>query len=89
MIDVNVILDCFITAEVHFGEMNRGGRGIKSGLGTCSCNDMMQCTCGPVSFRKSGSDTSGSNGVGGNKDSAKAKKERQKDSVVSDAHKGL
>lgn len=83
----------YFLAEVHFGEMNRGGRGIKSGLGTCSCNDMMQCTCGPVSFRKTGSDgvdesSGGADGVG-NKDSTRMKKERQKEVVVSDAHKGL
>lgn len=34
-------------AEVHFGVMNKGGRGIHSGMGTCTCNDMMQCTCFP------------------------------------------
>ncbi|KAK0090118.1 hypothetical protein PV325_002950 [Microctonus aethiopoides] len=83
--------DCTIESEVHFGEMNRGGRGIKSGLGTCSCNDMMQCTCGPVSFRKTGSDgvdeSSGGADGDGNKDSTRMKKERQKEVVVSDAHK--
>ncbi|XP_014298126.1 proto-oncogene tyrosine-protein kinase receptor Ret isoform X1 [Microplitis demolitor] len=82
--------DCTIESEVHFGEMNRGGRGIKSGLGTCSCNDMMQCTCGPVSFRKiSSGDSSGAGGAygSGNKEVARSKKERQKEAAISDAHK--
>lgn len=80
----------FISAEVHFAEMNRGGRGIKSGLGTCSCNDMMQCTCGPVHFRKTGNDGSGATGAYGsaNKEVARIKKERQKETAISDAHKG-
>ncbi|KAH0564611.1 hypothetical protein KQX54_013075 [Cotesia glomerata] len=82
--------DCTIESEVHFAEMNRGGRGIKSGLGTCSCNDMMQCTCGPVHFRKTGSDGSGATGAYGsaNKEVARIKKERQKETAISDAHKG-
>ncbi|XP_044595519.1 proto-oncogene tyrosine-protein kinase receptor Ret isoform X1 [Cotesia glomerata] len=81
--------DCTIESEVHFAEMNRGGRGIKSGLGTCSCNDMMQCTCGPVHFRKTGSDGSGATGAYGsaNKEVARIKKERQKETAISDAHK--
>nr|KAF7413035.1 hypothetical protein H0235_012886 [Vespula pensylvanica] len=44
--------DCTIESEVHFAEMNKGGRGIRSGLGMCSCNDMVQCTCGLESFLK-------------------------------------
>ncbi|KAI4502874.1 hypothetical protein M0802_001918 [Mischocyttarus mexicanus] len=44
--------DCTIESDVHFAEMNKGGRGIKIGLGVCSCNDMAQCTCGLESFRK-------------------------------------
>ncbi|XP_066584360.1 proto-oncogene tyrosine-protein kinase receptor Ret [Prorops nasuta] len=39
--------DCTIESEVHFGEINKDGRGIKSGVDMCFCNDMMQCTCGP------------------------------------------
>ncbi|XP_029046222.2 proto-oncogene tyrosine-protein kinase receptor Ret [Osmia bicornis bicornis] len=37
--------DCTVESDVHFADMNKGGRGIKSGLGTCSCNDELQCTC--------------------------------------------
>ncbi|XP_034194422.2 protein kinase receptor Ret oncogene isoform X2 [Osmia lignaria lignaria] len=37
--------DCTVESDVHFADMNKGGRGIKSGLGTCSCNDVLQCTC--------------------------------------------
>lgn len=40
-----------VTAEVHFAEVNKGGRGIRSGFGACWCDDVMQCTCG-TSFRK-------------------------------------
>ncbi|XP_034952246.1 proto-oncogene tyrosine-protein kinase receptor Ret isoform X2 [Chelonus insularis] len=82
--------DCTIESEVHFGEMNREGRGIKVGLGTCWCNDMIQCTCGHMSFRKStgdNSNTSGGTFGGSSKDSYKPKKERQKEPVVPDAHK--
>ncbi|XP_076386974.1 protein kinase receptor Ret oncogene [Megachile rotundata] len=37
--------DCTLESDVHFAHMNEGGRGIKSGLGTCACNDQLQCTC--------------------------------------------
>lgn len=76
--------------------MNTGGRGIRSGLGTCSCNDMMQCTCGPVSFRKAGNGGGNANGVngyggGGSKDGrdrSKSNRDREREAVVSDARKG-
>ncbi|CAL7948028.1 unnamed protein product [Xylocopa violacea] len=37
--------DCTVESDVHFAHMNKDGRGIKSGLGTCACNDMLQCIC--------------------------------------------
>ncbi|XP_058807437.1 uncharacterized protein LOC131673446 isoform X2 [Phymastichus coffea] len=43
--------DCVIESEVRFAEVNQDGRGIRSGLGACWCDDYMQCTCGS-SFRK-------------------------------------
>lgn len=80
--------DCTIESEVHFGEMNKGGRGIRSGLGICTCNDMMQCTCGLDSFQINGSrDRSTSRKDG--KDGSKWKKDRESEfvPVVSDARK--
>ncbi|XP_015175227.1 PREDICTED: proto-oncogene tyrosine-protein kinase receptor Ret-like [Polistes dominula] len=76
--------DCTIESEVHFAEMNKGGRGIKSGLGICSCNDMVQCTCGPESFRKD--NTGGGGGgsqftktkVGKNETNGKLRRDRDK-----------
>lgn len=82
-------LSFFFVAEVHFGEMNKGGRGIRSGLGICTCNDMMQCTCGLDSFQINGSrDRSTSRKDG--KDGSKWKKDREREfvPVVSDARKG-
>ncbi|XP_033304852.1 proto-oncogene tyrosine-protein kinase receptor Ret [Bombus bifarius] len=43
--------DCTVESDVHFAHMNKNGRGIKSGLGTCACNDMLQCTCNVDHFR--------------------------------------
>ncbi|CAK9821735.1 Proto-oncogene tyrosine-protein kinase receptor Ret [Anthophora retusa] len=43
--------DCTVESDVHFAHMNKGGRGIKSGLGTCACNDVLQCTCNVDRFR--------------------------------------
>ena len=40
-----------VSADVHFAHMNKNGRGIKSGLGTCVCNDVLQCTCNVDRFR--------------------------------------
>ncbi|OAD57019.1 Proto-oncogene tyrosine-protein kinase receptor Ret, partial [Eufriesea mexicana] len=41
--------DC--TVDVHFATLNKNDRGIKSGLGTCTCNDALQCTCNVEHFR--------------------------------------
>ncbi|XP_078044954.1 protein kinase receptor Ret oncogene [Augochlora pura] len=35
--------DCAPVA--HWADLNLGGRGIKSGLGTCACDDLLECTC--------------------------------------------
>ncbi|KAK9296820.1 hypothetical protein QLX08_009233 [Tetragonisca angustula] len=43
--------DCTVESDVHFAHMNKNGRGIKSGLGTCACNDVLQCTCNVDRFR--------------------------------------
>ncbi|XP_077274013.1 protein kinase receptor Ret oncogene [Temnothorax americanus] len=42
--------DCTVESDVFLAHMNNDGRGIKSGLNTCICNDVMQCTCGVDSF---------------------------------------
>ncbi|KAF3427350.1 hypothetical protein E2986_12135 [Frieseomelitta varia] len=43
--------DCTEESDVHFAHINKNGRGIKSGLGTCACNDVLQCTCNVDRFR--------------------------------------
>ncbi|XP_014482930.1 PREDICTED: proto-oncogene tyrosine-protein kinase receptor Ret [Dinoponera quadriceps] len=43
--------DCVVESDVHFAHTNVGGYGIKSGLGTCSCSDLLKCICGPDAFR--------------------------------------
>ncbi|XP_014203448.1 proto-oncogene tyrosine-protein kinase receptor Ret [Copidosoma floridanum] len=47
--------DCVIEAEVHFAELNKNGRGIRRGVGTCKCEDTMQCNCGLGSDKPSSS----------------------------------
>ncbi|XP_014222291.1 proto-oncogene tyrosine-protein kinase receptor Ret isoform X1 [Trichogramma pretiosum] len=42
--------DCAIETELRFAEVNKAGRGIKRGFGTCWCEDFLICTCGS-SFR--------------------------------------
>ncbi|XP_033229380.1 proto-oncogene tyrosine-protein kinase receptor Ret isoform X2 [Belonocnema kinseyi] len=77
--------DCTIESEVHFAEVNKGGRGIRSGLGICWCNDMVQCTCG--SFPKGNGGRGGSGGWKEEKEGPKYKKDRDITPVVSDARK--
>ncbi|XP_014612211.1 PREDICTED: proto-oncogene tyrosine-protein kinase receptor Ret [Polistes canadensis] len=92
--------DCTIESDVHFAEMNKGGRGIRSGLGICSCNDMLQCTCGPESIRKDngggggsggggrGSQFTKSNKTGKNEANGKLRRDRDKnEEPVTDARK--
>ena len=47
----STIINFNVAADVHFAHMNKNGRGIKSGLGTCACNDVLQCTCNVDHFR--------------------------------------
>ncbi|KAK2581248.1 hypothetical protein KPH14_008038 [Odynerus spinipes] len=74
--------DCTIESDVHFAEMNKGGRGIRSGLGLCSCNDMVQCTCGLDAFRKGNGGGGGplvtANKEGRGDGSGKLRKDREK-----------
>ncbi|XP_076183798.1 protein kinase receptor Ret oncogene isoform X2 [Ptiloglossa arizonensis] len=37
--------DCTIESDVLLAHTHENGRGIKSGVGTCACNDVLQCTC--------------------------------------------
>ncbi|XP_050459947.1 proto-oncogene tyrosine-protein kinase receptor Ret isoform X1 [Cataglyphis hispanica] len=49
--------DCTIDSDLtFFAHMNQNGRGIKSGLGTCTCNDELRCACGPGAFRQQEND---------------------------------
>ncbi|XP_012542287.1 proto-oncogene tyrosine-protein kinase receptor Ret [Monomorium pharaonis] len=50
--------DCTVESDVHFAHMNSDGRGIKSGLKTCTCDNLLQCMCGIDSFLQ-GNDVSG------------------------------
>lgn len=71
--------------------MNKGDRGIKSGLGTCACNDMLQCTCNVDRFRAR-NDNAGPGpdpGGKGNKDARDGKlRDRENQVLVSGARKG-
>lgn len=60
--------------EVHFGEQNKDGPGIKEGLETCFCDDTMQCTCGALSVRGDSNN--------GRDNKPKQKKYRDRDSVI-------
>ena len=66
--------------------MNKGGRGIRIGLGFCSCTDMMVCTCG--NFQKGNGGRGGSGSRKEEKEGPKLKKDRDIMPVVSDARKG-
>lgn len=77
-----------VLADVHFADMNKNGRGIKSGLGTCACNDVLQCTCNVDRFRIKDSEK-------GNKERKESKEEKEGKSqnqenkiVVTGARKG-
>ncbi|XP_017887331.1 proto-oncogene tyrosine-protein kinase receptor Ret [Ceratina calcarata] len=75
--------DCTLESEVLFAHMNKGGRGIKSGLGTCTCNDILQCTCNVDRFRvRSDNGTSK-----GNRDKKKEDKELQENEILVGARK--
>lgn len=74
-----------ITADVHFAEINKNGRGISSGLGMCSCTDMSTCTCGPRTH-STGSNLSGGPPGGGS--SSRNKKENRQDKKRNEAEKG-
>lgn len=78
-----------VLADVHFADMNKNGHGIKSGLGTCACNDVLQCTCNVDRFRIKDTEK-------GNKERKESKEEKegklqnQEDKiVVTGARKGL
>lgn len=51
--------DCTVESDVLLAHMNSDGRGIKSGMNTCTCNDLLQCTCGVDSFLQQGNDVPG------------------------------
>ncbi|RLU21488.1 hypothetical protein DMN91_005861 [Ooceraea biroi] len=51
--------DCTVESDVLFAHVNSGGRGIKSGMDACSCNDLLQCTCGLDTFRQQGNKVPG------------------------------
>lgn len=82
MIDLRVVVFAFL-ADAHFAHMNSDGRGIKSGLHTCICDDLLQCTCGINSFLQVGNDVSGTTRE------ARGKLRNRNDIVVSGARKGL
>ncbi|OXU23816.1 hypothetical protein TSAR_007538 [Trichomalopsis sarcophagae] len=77
--------DCALESELRFAEVNKNGRGIRSGFGTCWCDDYMQCTCG-ASFRS----RSGSSGSG-NKEARETRMRKERDrlpqAVSSDVRK--
>ncbi|XP_031844138.2 protein kinase receptor Ret oncogene [Nomia melanderi] len=74
--------DCAPESNVHFAHANKNGRGIKSGAGTCACDDMLQCTCNVEQF------SARSDHSGRDKDAADGKfRERENENLVSDARK--
>ncbi|XP_025989193.1 proto-oncogene tyrosine-protein kinase receptor Ret isoform X1 [Solenopsis invicta] len=73
--------DCTTESDAHFAHMNSDGRGIKSGLHTCICDDLLQCTCGINSFLQVGNDVSGTTRE------ARGKLRNRNDIVVSGARK--
>ncbi|XP_076233098.1 protein kinase receptor Ret oncogene isoform X2 [Calliopsis andreniformis] len=55
--------DCTLESDVLFGHTNSGGRGIKSGLGTCACDELLRCTCNVDRYRARNDDPERSNRV--------------------------
>ncbi|KAJ8680619.1 hypothetical protein QAD02_016406 [Eretmocerus hayati] len=79
--------DCVIESETRFAEVNKNGRGIRSGIGTCWCDEYMVCTCG-TSFRK----PSSGGATKETRDAYKTKRERDRlsaQAVSPDARKVL
>lgn len=63
--------------------MNQNGRGIKSGLGTCTCDDELRCACGPGAFQQQ------ENGVpDAREERPKKSRDRKNSDPVSGARKG-
>lgn len=75
--------DCTVESDIEtfFAHMNQNGRGIKSGLGICACNDELQCDCGIDAFRQQG------NNVPGAKEERSRKSRDRKNEIVSGARK--
>ncbi|XP_053987506.1 proto-oncogene tyrosine-protein kinase receptor Ret isoform X1 [Hylaeus volcanicus] len=69
--------------DVHWANMNKDGRGIESGVGTCKCDDMLQCTCNVDGF-SARNDNHGK----GNKNGTDGKlRDRENEVLVPDARK--
>lgn len=66
-----------------FAHMNENGRGIKSGVGICTCNDELQCLCGPNSHRQKGN-----NVPGAKEERLRKSRDRKNPDLVLGAHKG-
>ncbi|KAG7197801.1 hypothetical protein KM043_001615 [Ampulex compressa] len=77
--------DCTVESDVLLGHVNKAGRGIKSGLGTCACDDELRCTCGFPSIREGKDKVGGGNGEG--REGAGKLQERENEVLVSDARK--
>lgn len=77
-----------VSADVHFAHMNKGGRGIKSGIGTCACSEGSQCTCNVDGFRGR-SDSSGKASKEAGKEARDGKLgDRENEVVLLGARKG-
>ncbi|XP_076755260.1 protein kinase receptor Ret oncogene [Xylocopa sonorina] len=78
--------DCTIESDVHFAHMNKDGHGIKSGLGTCACNDMLQCICN-VNHLPGNNENSGKGNREGKERKEEKPREHGNESLVSGARK--
>lgn len=77
---MRVIAFAFFSADdlSFFVHMNPNGRGIHRGVGICSCNDELQCTC----LGQQGND------VPGDKEERPRKSRDRKNEIISGARKG-
>lgn len=64
--------------------MNEDGRGIKTGMGTCVCDEYLKCDCIADTFRQQANDGPGAK----ERQGFKKLEDRENEVVISDARKG-
>ncbi|XP_029175598.1 proto-oncogene tyrosine-protein kinase receptor Ret [Nylanderia fulva] len=73
--------DCVDKEDIHFGDANQSGRGMKNGLRTCACDDNLKCTCNIPAFPQ------GNNVPGAKEERPRKSRDRKDEILVSGARK--